>query len=376
VAPDAVNPTRERLWAFGVWGTVIAWTAGLAVAQSAPSGISWHFFADGSAALLHDTGLHTYAAYPTLQIGPLALALAGALTTLFPTSALGAAQVVMTAGLPVALAFLARAVPAPARHARVLLGGLVAAPAWTVLSVRWAHLDDALALVLLAVLVWAVATRPGHPVAGGVALAAACAAKPWAVVGFALLLVLPTGRRRALGYAVALTAAAWGPFLVADSSTLAALRPDVGVSDSSVMWLLGYRGDSLPSWDRTVQLVGAPLLAVVAIWRRSWPGALLAGIALRLALDPQDIAYYAAGAVLVALVADLFGHRALVPWLTLSTAVVWWQPFVPDFARRFEAATGVGLWWFEHPSVVAGAHLAWSGAVVLVVLWWLPRRRP
>ncbi len=374
--PGAHAPpgSHRRAAEVGAWLAVTAWTSGWAIAQAHPSGISWHFFRSGADALIHGSGLHVYADNPTLQIGPLAFLVAAAIGGVAGTHALGVVQVVMTAGLLAVLAALASLLPPAGRAVRVLLAGLVLAPAWTVLSVRWAHLDDVLALVLLAAGLWAVRRGRGHPVLAALAFAAACAAKPWAVIGLPLLLVLPyRWRWRAVVYAVAGTAAAWLPFLMADPGTLSALHPDVRVADSSVMWWLGYHGTYLPAWDRLAQLLGAPLVALVAVWRGAWPGALLAGVAVRLVLDPQDIAYYAAGAVLAALVLDLFGHRSRVPWMALLTAGVMWQPFVVDYARRFELSSGLSLWWYRNPGMVAAIHLGWA-VVAVVAAFWVPRR--
>ena len=368
------SPRLTRRWV-AVWLAVVAWTVVCAVSQTRPSGISWHFFDEGSRALFHRSGLHTYAQHPDLQIGPLALLVAGAIIAAAGPHALGVAQVLMTSGLLVALALLASLVPPRARHTRMLLVGLVAAPSWTVLSVRWAHLDDVLALVLLAACLVAVRHGSGHPLLAGLALAGACAAKPWAVIGIPLLLVLGSGRLRSAVYAAAGTAAAWAPFLVADPGTLAALHPPVRVADSSAMWWLGYRGTYLPTWDRMVQLVGAPLAALVAVLRGAWPGALLAGIAVRLLLDPQNLAYYAAGAVLAAIVADLLGQRSVVPWTAMATALLLWQPFVEDYPRRLQTSQGLTLWWFEHPGAIAIIHSTWSLLAIGVSVWWLPRLR-
>jgi hypothetical protein len=358
------------------WVVVAAWTAWWAVRQADPSAISWHFFVTGADGLFHGAGLRVYAEDPTLQIGPLAFVVTALLRVLAPGHDIGAAQVVMTAAMGVVLWALTASVPRRERALAVLAGGLVLAPAWTTLSVRWTHLDDVLALTAIAVVVWAVRAEGGRPVVAAVAMALAAAAKPWAVVAGPLLLVLPHRVRwRSVGYAVAGIAAAWLPFLMADSGTLDAFRPKVRVGDSSVLWWLGYHGTYLPAWDRLAQLVGAPLLALAAVWRRRWAGALLAGIAVRLVLDPQNLGYYAAGAVMAALVLDLHGRRWRVPWVALTTVVVFWQPFVTDYTRRFELASGVGLWWFRHPGAVAATHLGWAVLALVAAFWPSPTGR-
>jgi hypothetical protein len=355
---------------------VTVWTAAWAWWQWSPSGISWHYFAEGSRSLLHADGLHTYAVAPTLQIGPLALLVAGAFGAA-GSWGLPLAQIAMTALALVVVRVVADHAPPGTRHTRILATGLVLAPTWTVLSVRWAHVDDVLALTLLAALVWAI-TRPGvRPVLAGLAVAGACAAKPWAVIGLPVLLALPARRERAVGIAVALTgvAAAWAPFVLADPGTLAAMHPSVGVGDTSIMWWLGYHESVLPTWDRLAQLVGAPAVALVAVLRGRWPAALLVGIAVRLALDPQDLSYYAAGAVVAALVLDLWGLRTRVPWVSLMTTLVLWQPFVADYARRLELSSGWARWWFEHPGAVALSHALWVVAVLAVAFGAWPRSR-
>ncbi len=233
--------------------------------------------------------------------------------------------------------------PAPEpRAAGGFAGWVVLAPAWAVLSVRWTHPDDVLALTLLAVLVAVVARRgPAAPAVAGLALSLAVAAKPWAVVGLPLLLVLPRGRWRAVALAAAAVGVAWLPFLLAARGTTGALAPPVRVSDTSVLWWLGWHDAGVvPAWVRPAQLLGGPAVALVAVLRRRWAGAILAGLALRLFLDPQHLGYYAAGAVLAALVADLASRRWSMPWRTLVTAAVFWQPFVTDYATRLTGTTG------------------------------------
>ncbi len=149
---------------------------------------------------------------------------------------------------------------------------------------------------------------------------------------------------------------------------MAAFSPPVGVASSSGLWVLGYRGDVIPAWGRLAQLVGAPLVGVLAALRGRWPGVLLAAIAVRLVLDPQDLAYYAAGAVVAALVLDLLTTRWVVPWTALLTAVVLWQPFATHYAQRLLTERGLSLWWFAHPGIVGVVHVAWAVAMVLRVV--------
>ncbi len=363
----AARDLQARWREAGLWLAVLAWTATWGWLRAQPSGISWHYFPFGARLLLQGSGLHLYARHPELQIGPVTFLLVSPLTLLSAGAARACAQVLMTAALPAALALLAPLLPPPRRRIRLLLAALVLAPTWTVLSVRWAHPDDVLALLLVCLAIRALAAQ--RPVLAGLALAAAVGAKPWAVGALPLVLLL-SGRRRTVAALTAAggIAAIWGPFLLADSGTLTALRPPLGVNSSSVLAWFGYGGKVLPSWDRTAQLVLPVLIALVAVLRRAWPGALLCAIAVRLVLDPQDIAYYAAGAALAAAIYDLLGTRWRVPWTTLATVLALWQPFVTDFARRYQTSHGLSLWWFRHPGAVAGIHLAWAIGVLLVVL--------
>lgn len=381
------------------WVAISLWTAAWGWSRLPYSGVSWHFFTDGTRALLGGSGLHLYAQHPDLQIGPLAFLVAGVTSPLPAGVQRGVAQVAMTAVAPLLLWLLAPLVGGDPgrRRLRLLVAGLVLAPTWTVLSVRWMHLEDVLALGLsvLAVRLVGLAVRddraaePGPSAtsgrsawsggsawsgrsawsgaAAGLALGAAMTAKPWAIGFVPLLLALPLRQVvRGVAAAAATALAGWGPFVAADPGTLAALHPPVPVTDSSGLWTLGIRGPAVPAWGRTVQLVGAPLAGLLAVLRRRWPGVMLAAVAVRLALDPQDIAYYAAGAVVAALVVDLLVTRWVVPWTALVTAVVLWQPFAYDFTHRFTTEHGLALWWFQHPWPVGVVHLAWSVAAVVL----------
>ncbi len=374
----AVSPEPSWLGP-AVWGLILVWAAVNAWARHSPSGISWHYFADGSHWLLSGAGLHVYAQHPELQVGPLTLVAVAPFAALPGGWALGTTQVLLTAAGPLALALVAPLVTGPRRHVRVLLAGLVLMPAWTVLSVRWVHPDDVLALLLSAAAVRAVAAR--RPVVLGLCLAGAVACKPWAVGFLPLVLAVRARGGRdtltpaltAAGTAAAGIVAAWAPFLLADPGTTAALHPPVGVARSSAMSVFGYHGSVVPAWTRTAQLLLAPVAGLLAVLRGRWPGVMLAAIAVRLALDPQNLAYYLAGAVLAAVIFDLLATGWTVPWAALVTLVVGWQPFVAVFEQRFRTSHGWALWWFQHQWAVGVVHLLWSVAAVSVVLL-LPRR--
>ena len=344
---------------------VAAWTALWAWAQSNPSGLSWHFFVSGSQLLFHGSGLDLYAKHPELQIGPLAFLVAAPLT-LLGDLAQPVALVLMTIAGPLCLALIAPLVPLPRRELRMILAALLVVPAWTVLSVRFGHLDDVVALVLAVAALRAVAAnRAGL---AGLAIGAAVAAKPWALGFVPLLLVLDGQRLRAVGSALACVVAAWAPFVIANPATLAALRPPVGVAPSSGLRVLGYRGDLVPAWDRIGQLTVGPLAALASVLRGRWPGLFLIAIAVRLALDPKDNPYYIGGAALAAVIFDLLATRSTIPWTTMATVVVLWQPWAVDYQHRLQTSTGLSLWWFQHPDIIGIIHLGWAVAMIAVVL--------
>jgi hypothetical protein len=344
-----------------------AWTVGWAWGQWSPSGIGWHFFADGAHSLLHGSHLHLYADDPELQIGPLTFVLTAAFTWLPAATARAAAQVAMVAVGPLLVLWLAPVVAPERRLSRVLLAAVVVVPAWAVLAVRWAHADDVLAMVFTVAAIRAVVAR--RPVWAGLALAAAVACKPWAVGFLPLLLVLDRGRRAALMAAAGATLVVWAPFLVADGATLRALRPTLPVSGDSGLRLMGYRGAFAPVWVRTAEMLAGPALALVAVARRRWAGLFVLVFAARLAIDPQDLPYYVGSAVLAAVVFDLLATRRLVPWVSLITLVVLWQPFVDDPSTPLSATHGWAHWWFSHETAVAASHVGWAVAITALVLF-------
>jgi hypothetical protein len=347
------------------WAGVAAWTALWAWLQSNPSGLSWHFLASGSRLLFDGAGLNLYAEHPELQIGPLAFLVAAPLTYL-GDAAQPVALILMTAAGPLCLFWIAPLVPDPHRRLRVFLAALVLMPAWTVLSVRFGHLDDVVALVLAVAALRAIAANRAAP--AGLALGAAVAAKPWALGFIPLLLVLDKQRLAAAGSVFAALIAAWAPFMIANSATLAALRPPVGVAPSSGLYALGYRGDLIPAWDRVGQFVLAPVAALLPVLRGRWPGVFLVAVAVRLAMDPKDNPYYIGGAALAAVIFDLLATRSTIPWATLVTVFLLWQPWAIDYTHRLETSTGVSLWWFQNPGIIGIVHLGWSVAMIALVL--------
>jgi len=71
---------------------------------------------------------------------------------------------------------------------------------------------------------------------------------------------------------------------------------------------------------------------------------------------------------------DLLGTRWLVPWTTVLTVVLLWQPFVRDYPHRLTTTTGLTHWWFAHPESVGWFHLVWAVLAVGIVVV-MPARR-
>jgi hypothetical protein len=368
--PDGGDSAADAGPSAAAWllaaAAICAWTVVWAWGQWSPSAIGWHFFAGGAESLLHSSHLHLYADDPELQIGPLTFLVTVPLTWLPAATARAVAQVAMVAVGPLLVLWLAPVVAPGRRLTRVLLAALVVVPAWAVLSVRWAHLDDVLAMAFTVAAIRAVLAR--RAVWGGIALGAAIASKPWAIGFLPLILVLDRGRRAALTATIGVTVAAWAPFLVADGATLRALRPTLPVAGDSGLHLFGYRGEVAPGWVRTAEMVAGPVLAFVAVLRRRWAGLFVLVFAARLVIDPQDLPYYVGSAVLAAVVFDLLATRHLVPWTALVTLVVLWQPFVDDPTTPISATQGWTHWWFTHEAVVGASHVVWALAVTAVVL--------
>jgi hypothetical protein len=370
-ALTAMAGYRRSLPVVAFWIPVAAWTVLWAAIMWPNSALSWHFSVDGARLLIHGSGLNLFADAPWLQTGPLSLAVAALLSPLPATIAKDIALVVMTAAGPLLIAAL-RPMVAPARRGRrILIAALVLIPAWTVLSVRWAHLDDVLALVFAIVALRAVSA--GRPVLAGAALALAIASKPWAVGFLPLLLVLPWGRLRAALVAAGAVALTWAPFVLFNARTLGALSPPVGLASASGLHTLGARGVLVPRWGRTAQLLLSPAAATVAALTRGAPGVLLVSVAVRLALDPKNNAYYIGSAALAAVVFDLLATGWTIPWTTLATVVLFWQPFVTGFTdipHALQTTTGLVHWWFAHQEAVGAIHLGWAVMVVTLVFAW------
>jgi len=70
---------------------------------------------------------------------------------------------------------------------------------------------------------------------------------------------------------------------------------------------------------------------------------------------------------------DLLGTGWTIPWTTLATVVLFWQPFVTGFTdipHALLTTTGLTHWWFAHQEAVGAIHLGWAVVVIILVFTW------
>ncbi len=282
-------------------------------------GQSWHFFVEGSRSLFcadasPSCGLHVYAAHPELQIGPLSF-LAARLVTWWGEDGSELAELAMTlTGLAALLALehdarkSADAVGRRRLQRRVFLAGIVFVPAWVDLSVRFAHLDDVLALAFTALAVRAVVR--GGSTSVGVLLALATLSKPWAVAFLPLAFAGPQGHRlRAAAWAVLPVLVTAAVFVLAVPATLTAAHFGIPNNSASSLRALGVTAATTPSWDRAVQFALGLTLGGIAVARGRWAAAVMVASAARIALDPGVYSYYTAAILLGAVVWDVQARK-------------------------------------------------------------------
>jgi hypothetical protein len=328
------------------------WMALWAAAQVGHALISWHFVATGAALLTSDhsgAGLHLYATHPQLQIGPLTFLAATPLGGLPAWLSGSVAAVVIAATGPAMLLSLSRLPHLTVTNRQRGLAAAVLLPVWAELAVHYTHLDDALALVLLIAGMHAVARC--RPIPAALLLAASADAKPWALAFVPLLLVLPRERwHRAVLVWLAAVAAAWLPFVLADSQTLHAGGFSIPNVASSSLRALGITAPATPSWDRPVQLILGTALGVVAVHRGRWLVVPAVVLATRMLLDPSTYPYYTAGLVLATVVVDVVWRRTRWPWVSMGVVLGLYAvrnigPFTPtnETLGWLRAATLLGV---------------------------------
>jgi hypothetical protein len=310
------------------------WTLACFARFARHGGTAWHFFTTGSTLLFGSTGaaalpggLHLYANYPQLQIGPLAFVLAEGLHPFGPHQGLFVAEAATTAlGLYLLhqltrIAVIVRpdlgARPAALRMT-VLVGGAVFLVSWAELAATFAHLDDAGALMLGVLAVRAAVAE--RPVLTGLCIGLATDCKPWALVFLPIVFILPIRAwGRAAGAVAGAIAVAWLPFAIADHHTVAALHYTIRNVPGSALRALGVSDPRTPSWDRPAQLLVGCGLGAATVWRGRWPAVILLGVGARIALDPADWGYYTAGVLVGALLWDMVGMRRPIPLWTVTS---------------------------------------------------------
>lgn len=298
------------------------------------SGYSWHYFADAASLFLGqhppgDTlpgGLHLYANYPLFQFGPVALL---ATIAVRPFTSDGGWMIVVymmtLCGLAVLylLELLVRMLRPDiddqpvAKLITMLVGGASFVLSWELLAVRFGHMDDVLALTMLAAAAVMVAGQDAT--LAGVCVGLAIDSKPWALACIFLLLGLPgRARWKALIVAGITVAVAWAPFMLTDPhSFTAAAKFTIPNVPESALQALGVHTATTPSWDRMAQISLGCALGAVAVIRRRWAAVIALGIGARLLLDPSVYAYYTAGLALGLLLWDLTGYARPMPLLSL-----------------------------------------------------------
>nr|WP_234322610.1 hypothetical protein [Streptomyces sp. NRRL S-350] len=302
-----------------------AWTVLWFFLVEPSGGFSWHYLRQGEQLLFSgqsDGGLSLYAHHPELQIGPVSLAAAG-LTAPFSahtgeliaeaaSAALGLVMLVVV-GRTAALYYLGTGTNHRRLQQRLLIAGLAFIPMWVEVSVRFAHLDDVLALFFTTLAAHALAR--GKPTQVALFLALAVDSKPWAIAFAPLILALPrrTWLRTALWFA-ALVAVAWLPFYLGNLDTMAAAKFTIPNQPASALRWFGVTDPATPWWDRPTQFALGLGLGSIAVWRGRWPAVVLLGADARILLDPSVYTYYTASILLGTLLWDAVGQKRLVPW--------------------------------------------------------------
>ncbi|GAA0393663.1 hypothetical protein [Streptomyces luteireticuli] len=311
-------------------------------------GFSWHYLRTGGELIYNgssgDGGLNLYARHPELQMGPISFLVAG-LFNPFPAevgqvlaeafmSALGLIVLVL-AGRSAARHFLGTGTNHQRLRRRVLIAGLAFIPMWIEVSVRFAHLDDVLALFFTALAVRYL-TRC-NAAATGICMALALDSKPTALAFLPLLLALPKERWLRAGlWCAGLVAVAWLPFFVMDVHSFAAAKFTIPNSPASALRWLGGNTPETPDWARPAQAALGLALGSIAVWRGRWAAVVLLGANARILLDPSVYTYYTASVLLGTLLWDVCGQRRLVPlWSWLALVTLYGSVFVvPDDATR------------------------------------------
>ncbi|MEV6838172.1 hypothetical protein AB0N17_27280 [Streptomyces sp. NPDC051133] len=303
------------------------WTAVWFVVAERHAAISWHYLRTGQQLLFSEIpggGLALYANHPELQIGPVSFLVAGLFAPFSADVGEKLADAFMSGLGLYMLVLIGRAAADHNRgtglnhkrlQQRVLIAGAAFIPMWVEVSVRFAHLDDVLALFFTTLAVRALVR--GQATAVGVFLALAVDSKPWAVGFLPLLLALPRpSRLRSAAWAVGLVAIAWLPFYLTHLDTLAAARFTIPNQPASSLRWFGVHDPATPWWDRPAQMALGTVLGTLAVRRHRWPAVVFLAADARILLDPSVYTYYNASVLLGTLIWDSIGQRRLVPWVS------------------------------------------------------------
>ncbi len=300
---------------------LVVWTSLWALVAAWHGMYSWHYFVTGARFLGSPLGAHVFAAHPELQMGPLTLVVALGFVSWGGSAAVAGAGMLLLGALVLAMVLLlVRHVESGTERAqRLLVVGVLLAPAWAVLAVHYGHLDDALALAATVGAMLAVSrSRPGL---AAVVLAVAVGFKPWAAP-FAVILVASPRAARHLCLFLVLVVAPWAVFVLGDPSTLHIGSFAIAVAPDSALRALGLSASTTPVWDRPLQLLLSVALGAAAVHRGRLYAVPFVVLATRMLLDPGTYPYYTTGLLVAALVLDLRerSHR-LVPRYALGVAL-------------------------------------------------------
>jgi hypothetical protein len=326
---------------------LVAWTALWFVLVAPSGGVSWHYLRQGEQLLFGGRpggGLSLYATHPELQIGPVSLTAARIFQPFPPAtgqflaeatmSTLGLVMLILV-GRAAALYYLGTGTNHRRLQQRILVAGLAFIPMWIEVSVRFAHLDDVLALFFATVAVHSLARGGTWMVAFWLAMSVD--AKPTAVPFAVLLLALPSGKRRGpFLLFCAVVAGAWLPFYLGNLGSISAAKFAIPNQPASSLRWLGVQSAGTPPWDRPAQFALGGLLGTIAVWRGRWPAVILLGANARILLDPSVYTYYSASVLLGTLLWDSVGQRRLVPWWSWIALLSLYGGtlFIPDNPTR------------------------------------------
>ena len=312
-----------RRWLVWVLVLPAAITVGMAMAVGAPMS-DWGAAVTGARYLLSGH-LSVYADMPKVQMGPLALLLAGALPGPIYLAA-------VCSLLPLLLWMVTLAHP-PTRftYLSTLGGGVLLAWPWASFAVQ-GHGDDALVLIgVVAMVLGCKSNREAWVIAG---FLVAITAKPTAVLFLPLAFL---ASRRAGIIAVLGAGLLWAPFILADvRGFIAAGRGQGDLWPYSLPDVLGGEPHTgFPAWVRPAQLAGGAAVCFL-LARRSELAAAVAGVfAFRVLLEPATWNYYSASVIAAAILLDLDCRRR-IPWGTILGFV----SFVAAFGMSLNMAQG------------------------------------